>query len=69
MEELLKEFVGKQVDIAFARGSIVRGEVSRVYNGIVYLVDEEKRPVFVAADKISVVWELKEAHSRPGFVI
>lgn len=69
MEELLKKFVGKQVDLAFGTSSIVRGDVSDVRDGIVFLVDEEKRSVFVAVDKISVVWEVREIHSRPGFVV
>jgi hypothetical protein len=69
MEELLKKFVGKQVDIAFGVSSVIRGDVVEVRDGILSMEDEEKRSVFVAVDKISVVWEVKENHSRPGFVI
>ena len=69
MEELLKKFVGKPVDIAFGVNSIIRGEVKDVRDGLAFLEDEEQRTVYVALDKISVVWEVKESHSRPGFVV
>lgn len=69
MEELLKKFVGKEVDIAFGDTSVIRGEVTDVRDGLVFMTDEEQRTVYVALDKISVVWEVKESHSRPGFVV
>jgi len=69
MEELLRKFVGKQVDIAFGVNSVVRGEVKDVSSGLAYLEDEEQRTIYVSLDKISVVWEVKEIHSRPGFVV
>lgn len=69
MEELLKRFLEKEIDIAFGTNYVVRGEVREVRDGIVFLADEEKRSVFIAIDKISVVWEVRSAHSRPGFVI
>jgi hypothetical protein len=69
MEELFKKFVGRHVDIAFGANSVVRGEVTEVRDGIAFLTDEDQRSAFVALDKISVVWEVKEAHSRPGFVV
>ena len=69
MEELLKRFLGKEIDVAFGPNYVVRGEVSDVRDGIAYLTDEDKRAVYIAIDKISVVWEVRSAHSRPGFVI
>jgi hypothetical protein len=36
--------------------------------GILYLKDEEERPVYVAIDKIAAVWEVKENHHRPGLL-
>jgi hypothetical protein len=68
MEELLKKFIGKQIDIAFGTNSVVRGDVTDVRDGILFMKDEEKRSVFVAIEKISIVWEVNEVHSRPGFV-
>ncbi|HEX3082986.1 MAG TPA: MM0924 family protein [Pyrinomonadaceae bacterium] len=69
MEELLRTFIGKEIDLAFGTNYIVRGDVSDVRDGIVFLSDEDKRSVYIAIDKISVVWEVKSAHSRPGFVL
>ena len=69
MEELLKKFIGKEIDVAFGPNYVVRGEISDVRDGIAYLTDEDKRSVYIAVDKVSVVWEVKSVHSRPGFVI
>jgi len=69
MEELLKKFVGKEIDIAFGVNSVIRGEVTDVRDGLVFLRDEEQRSVYITLDKVSVVWEVKESHSRPGFVV
>ena len=69
MEELLKSFVGKQVDISFGANSIVRGDVSEVRDGVLFMEDEDQRAVFISIDKINVVWQIKETHSRPGFVV
>lgn len=69
MENLLRKFVGKQVDISFGTNSIVRGDVSEVRDGILLMEDEDQRTVFISIDKITVVWEIKETHSRPGFVV
>jgi hypothetical protein len=69
MGEFILRFIGKQIDVAYGMNSFIRGEVTDVSGGIVSLKDEEERQVFIAADKIAVVWEVKENHSRPGFVI
>jgi hypothetical protein len=47
----------------------VRGDVVDVKNEILYLRDENERIAYVAIDKISVVWEVSEQQSRPGFVL
>jgi uncharacterized protein DUF6897 len=69
MDELILRFMGKQIDVAYGVNNFIRGEVTDVSGGIVSLKDEEGRQVYVSADKISVVWEVKDNHSRPGFVI
>jgi len=51
MEELLKKFVGTQIDVAFGVTSVIRGEVTDVRDGLVFLRDEEQRTVFVASDR------------------
>lgn len=68
MEEFLKNFVDKKIDIAFGSSATVRGEVKKVEAGILRLQDDEKRIAYVAIDKIAVVWEADDTHSRPGFV-
>ena len=69
MEELLKKFVGKEIDVAYGVNNIVRGNVTEVRDGILILKDEDERSVFIAIDKITVVWEVSEPHLRPGFVV
>lgn len=69
MEEFLKTFVGKRIDVAFGTTSMVRGDVTGVRDGILYLEDEEKRLVFVSVEKVNAVWEVKDHPGRPGFVV
>jgi len=68
MEEFLKQLVGKKVDVACGETAFIRGEILSVNAGILYLKDEEERPVYVAIDKIAAVWEVKENHHRPGLL-
>lgn len=68
MENFLKNFVNRKIDIAFGSNATVRGEVTEIKDGILYLRDEEKRIAYVAIEKIAVVWEADESISRPGFV-
>lgn len=69
MEELLKGFVGKRIDVAFGTTSVVRGDITEMRGGILFLEDEEKRRVFVSMEKINAVWEVKDHTGRPGFVV
>lgn len=68
MEDFLKQFMNKQVDISFGSSSTVRGEVLKVDDGVLQLKDEEDRVAYVAIDRVAVVWEVKDSQSRPGFV-
>lgn len=68
MEEFLKTLKKKEVDIAFGSGSSVRGEITDVSDGVLYLRDEEDRLAYVAIEKITVLWEVKDSLSRPGFL-
>jgi len=68
MEEFLKQLMGKEIDIAFGTNATVRGEVFDVKDGLLYLRDEHERVAYAAINKITVVWEVKEPHIRPGFV-
>ena len=69
MEELLKGFVGKRIDVAVGTASVVRGDVKDVRDGILFLEDEVKRSVYISVEKINAVWEVKEHPGRPGFVV
>ncbi len=69
MEEFLKQMTGKKIDISCGANSNVRGDVVDVKNEILYLRDENERIAYVAIYKISVVWEVSEQQSRPGFVL
>jgi hypothetical protein len=68
MEELLNEYIGKQLDIVCVGGSSIRGEVVKVGAGVVHLVDDDEETCFVAIDKITMVWETGSEAHRAGFV-
>ena len=68
MEELLKNLTGKKIDVSCGSGPIVRGEVKEVRNGVLYLRDEDDKPVYVSIDKIGSVYECSDTSSRPGFI-
>lgn len=69
MEEFLKQFMGKKIDISCGTASTVRGDVMDVKNGILYLRDEHERVAYVVIEKVTIVWEVKEHQTRPGFVV
>ena len=68
MEELIKTLVGKKVDISFGFGSIFRGSVSEVKDGVVYLKDEDDQQLYISVEKIASVYECSDSASRPGFI-
>lgn len=68
MEEFLTQLMGKRIDISCGSSAIVRGDVMAVKDGILYLRDEDERVAYVSVEKISIVWEVKEHQTRPGFV-
>lgn len=69
MEEFLKQLMGKKIDISCGQASTVRGDVMDVKNGVLYLRDENERVAYVAIERVAIVWEVKEHHTRPGFVV
>ena len=68
MEELLKQFVGKKIDVSCGGAAVFRGSVKGARDGILSLVDEDERDIFIAAEKIASVCECKDNSGRPGFV-
>lgn len=69
MEELLKQLMGKKVDITCGTNATFRGDVIDVKSGVLYLRDEDDKVAYVAIDKIAVIYECRDPHSRPGFVV
>ena len=68
MEQLLAKLIGREIDIACAGASSLRGECGKVENGVLHLKDDEGETFYVAIDKIVAVWEKKEKDRHPGFV-
>jgi hypothetical protein len=68
MEELLREMLGKKIDVTCGTNATFRGDVIDVKDGVLYLRDEDEKVAYVAVDKIAVVYECKDLHSRPGFI-
>ena len=69
MEELLKQLMGKKIDITCGTNATFRGDVIDVTSGVLYLRDEDEKVAYVAIDKVAVVYEVKEPQSRPGFIV
>ncbi len=69
MEELLKQLMGKKIDITCGTNATFRGDVIDVKSGVLYLRDEDDKVAYVAIDKVAVVYEVKELQSRPGFIV
>jgi len=55
MEELLKQLMGKKVDVSCGANATFGGEVVDVKGGILYLRDENERVAYLAIDKIGIV--------------
>lgn len=68
MEELLKQLLGKKIDVTCGTGAAFRGDVMDVKLGVLYLRDEEGEVAYVSIDKIAVLYECKDVQSRPGFI-
>lgn len=68
MEELLKQLMGKEIDVSCGSTAVFRGEIVDVKGGVLYLRDEEDRVAYLPIEKIAIVWEVKEHSNRPGFM-
>ncbi len=69
MEELLKQLLGKKIDVTCGTNAAFRGDVIDVKTGVLYLRDEDEKVAYVAIDKIAVVYECTDQHVRPGFIV
>lgn len=68
MEELIRGLIGKKIDVGCGAAAVIRGEVVNVQNGVLYMQDEDKTPVYIAVGKIATVYECSEHATRPGFL-
>ena len=68
MEELLRQMLGKKIDVTCGTNAAFRGDVIEVKDGVLYLRDEDDKVAYMAVDKIAVVYECKDPQSRPGFI-
>jgi len=68
MEELLKQLLGKNIDVSCGASATFRGDVVDVKNGVLYLRDDDDKVAYVAVDKIAVVYERKDKEHKPGFL-
>lgn len=69
MEELLKNLLGKKIDVSCGTNAAFRGDVVDVKGGVLYLRDEDSKVAYVSIDKIAVIYECKDMQPRPGFVV
>ena len=60
--------MGKKIDVSLGATAVFRGSVKHVNEGILSLVDEDDRDIFIAVEKIASVCECKDNAGRPGFV-
>ncbi len=68
MEDLLKQLMGKKVNVSCGTDAAFRGDVMDVKNGVLYLRDEDDRVAYVSIDKVAVVYECKDHAGKPGFI-
>lgn len=65
----MKSLRGKKIDVTCGTNATFSGDVVDVKSGVLYLRDEENEVAYVAIDKIAVIYEVKDHHSRPGFIV
>lgn len=68
MEEILRGFIGKKIDVSCGSGPTLRGEVVDVRNGVLFLKDEDEKSAYVSVDKVATVCECSDSATRPGFI-
>jgi small nuclear ribonucleoprotein (snRNP)-like protein len=67
MNEFLNRLIGRKVDIVCTGSINLRGEVVKVEGGVLHIKDDEQIG-YIAVDKITVVWEVRDHDHRAGFV-
>ena len=69
MEELIKQLVGKKIDVNCGTAAMYRGEVIDAENGVLHLRNEDDADVYISIEKIAAMYECKDLPSRPGFIV
>lgn len=68
MEELLKQFVGKKIDVSTGITTAFRGDLKAVDAGVLHIVSDDGKTFYVAVEKVAAFYECSDTHSRPGFI-
>ena len=68
MENVLQSLSGKKLDVVCLGAVSQRGENRGLSDGVLTLVDDEGRVVYIAVSAIIAVSEISDAASRPGFI-
>ena len=68
MEEKLRSFKGRKLDVNCGTGAVFRGTVEEVEEGVLKIKDEMDGISHIAIRKILAVTECSENASRPGFI-
>ena len=68
MEEKLKEFKGRMVDVNCGTGAVFRGVVESVEAGVLTIKDEMDVISHISVSKILALTECSESSTRPGFI-
>ena len=68
MEEKIKEFHGKSIDVNCGNGAVYRGVVEKVDDGILVLKDESDSIVHISVRRVIAFTERMEPAIRPGFI-
>ena len=68
MEQVLRNLMGRKIDVSCGAGPILRGEVKEVRDGVLFLRDDDDKPAYVSISKIASIYECSDSSSRPGFI-
>lgn len=69
MEEILRKFVGRKLDVNCGSNAVYRGEIVQADSGVLTIKNEEGTEVFISIERISAFSECKDFGSRPGFIV
>ena len=68
MENVLQGLAGKKLDVVCMGAVTQRGENRSVSDGVLALVDDEGKVVYISVSTIVAVSEVSDAATRPGFI-